>query len=627
MKAVMKKDRIFPLGVIKESDGIHVAACLKPEKECGIVLFRKGKDVKELCRVPFACHMGAVYYGKLTGVNADQVTYCFYEDDRLVSDPYMRKAAGKHRYGEMPEEFCLARIYEDDYNWEDDQNPCIPWNDAICYQLHVRGFTKHVSSKVVHKGTFAGVIEKIPYLQQLGVTTLEFLPVYDFEEVQPEENVVGVGANGSMEDLVLGEEQQPRINYWGFKEGFYLLPKTSYSSNPDSCQEMKDLVKRLHQAGMEIILQFFFPKDYRMEQIKEVLTWWKQEYHVDGFHVKGENIQIEQLATDPVFQDTKLIYEGFDTARIYPGKQLPVYKNLAYYDEQYLYELRRFLKGDDNMIRNMQKAFYASSPYYGILHSLSNYNTFTMLDMVSYDRKHNEDNGEKNRDGSDNNCSWNCGEEGASRKRTIVALRQKQLKNAFLLLFLMQGTPMIMAGDEFGRTQGGNNNPWCQDNSINWINWKYKEKNEELLQFVKTLISFRKEHPIFHREEGLHMMDTLSCGCPDLSFHSEEAWRNRQLPYEHHFGAMLCGQYAQKADGEWDDSFYLAINMHWQKHVFALPNLPKGMEWVLCMETGEDKALVADDSRKAVLESRSIRIYKSRPIKGKKSDSCGKAGR
>lgn len=610
MKAVMKKDRVFPLGAIRESDGIHVAACLKPEKTCGMVLF--SKTGRELGRIPFACRMGNVFYGKLTGVNPDQISYCFYQDDALIPDPYMRKSTGKVRYGEPVETCRLAQIYEDAFNWGEDTEPRIPWSDAVCYLLHARGFTKHVSSKVAHKGTFAGVREKIPYLQQLGVTTLEFMPVYDFEEIQQPE-IVG--------NAVLQPEELPtKINYWGFKKGFYFLPKSAYSSNPDSCVEMKELVKALHLAGMEILLQFFFPKDYRMEQVKEVLTWWKQEYHVDGFHVKGENIQMEQLAADPLLQDTKLIYEGFDTGRIYGKNEIPSYKNLGLYDEHYLYETRKFLKGDDNMIRETQKNFYASSPYYGIIHSLANYNTLTMWDMVSYDRKHNEANGEENRDGSDGNFSWNCGEEGSSRKKAIMSLRQKQLKNAFVLLFLMQGTPMLTAGDEFGRTQEGNNNPWCQDNAINWVNWKYQEKNKDLLQFVRELITFRKIHPIFHRGEGMRLMDSLSCGCPDLSFHSEEAWKNQQLPYEHHFGAMLCGKYAERENGEQDDSFYLAINMHWQKHVFALPNLPKGLEWELCMETGTDKDLIADDIRKAVLESRSIRVYKSRPVKGTKRD-------
>ena len=187
MKAVMKKDRVFPLGAMKESDGIHVAACLQPEKTCGMVLF--SKTGRELGRIPFACRMGNVFYGKLTGVNPDQISYCFYQDDALIPDPYMRKSTGKVHYGEPAQTCRLAQIYEDDFSWGEDTEPRIPWSDAVCYLLHARGFTKHVSSKVAHKGTFAGVREKIPYLQQLGVTTLEFMPVYDFEEIQQPEIV------------------------------------------------------------------------------------------------------------------------------------------------------------------------------------------------------------------------------------------------------------------------------------------------------------------------------------------------------------------------------------------------------------------------------------------------------
>jgi len=601
----MKKDRVFPLGALCEADGIHVAACLKPEKECGIVLVSRGKTWSDGIRIPFRQHLGNVYYGKLTGVKKEKYSYCFYEDDNYVSDPFMRKAAVKRAYGKQAAHVTLGAFYEDTFDWSDDENPKIPWSEAVNYLLHARGFTKHSSSQVIHRGTFAGIAEKIPYLKELGVTTLEVMPVYEFEELEKPKEEETAYTSAPV-------EKPERINYWGFKEGFYFVPKTGYSAGKDSCLEMKELVKKLHQNGMELVLQFFFPRNYRTDQVKEVLAWWLQEYHVDGFHVMGESIHMEQIATDPLFTDTKLLYEHFDTEHIYGQKETPRYKNLALCDGAGLSCLRQFLKGDDNKLRDIQRMFYASSPYFGIIHFMSNYYTMTMYDMVSYDRKHNEANGEDNRDGTDANFSWNCGEEGPTRRKNIQALRRRQLKNAMLLLFLMQGTPMLVAGDEFARTAGGNNNPYCQDNDTNWLNWKYQDRNRELWEFVRSLIAFRKAHPVFRMEKGMRLIDYLGCGVPDLSFHSEEAWRNPQLPYDHHFAVMLCGAYAANEKCGPDDYFYVAVNMHWEKHVFALPHLPKGMEWVLALNSGEDGEIFVDDGRKAILDARCIRVYQGR---------------
>lgn len=598
MTATILNDCVFPLGALCRSDGIHFATPLYPQRECGIYLVPKKQRLENGIKIPLNYHMGDIYYGRLTGVDPADYFYCFYQDDTLVSDVNMRKLAGKRVYGTQMEEVTLAAFYENCFDWEEDYCPKISWGNCIHYLLHVRGFTKHSSSKVKNKGTFAGLLEKIPYLKELGITTLELMPAYEFEE---KEFVVETGAC---------EPSEYRLNFWGYKEGLYYVPKSGYSAAEDSCEEMKRLVKELHKNHMELILQFFFPKEYRIDQIRDILVWWRQEYHVDGFHVKGPDIWIEQIAADPVMSDTKLIYERYDVHQIYEEKKQIGYKNLALMDENSISCLRRFLKGDDNMIGEVQKLYYESSPYYGVIHSLTNYNTFTLWDMLSYDRKHNESNGEFNRDGTDENYSWNCGEEGASRKKAVLTLRRKQFKNATALLFTLPGTPMLCAGDEFARTCCGNNNPYCQDNEINWVNWKLLDKNKDLFLFVKQMIELRKKHNILHLESGLKMLDSLSCGCPDLSFHSEEAWRNPRLAYEHHFGVMLCGDYAE------DDYFYVAYNMHWQKHVFALPNLPKGLEWKLELETGNDKDLIADDARKAVLESRCIRVYRSFPRKG-----------
>ena len=223
-----------------------------------------------------------------------------------------------------------------------------------------------------------------------------------------------------------------------------------------------------------------------------------------------------------------------------------------------------------------------------VINYMAGHNGFTLQDMISYDRKHNEDNGENNRDGTEYNDSWNCGVEGKTKSKRVLELRERQRKNAILLLLLSQGVPMIMAGDEMCRTQNGNNNAYCQDNSISWMNWKRKETEEEFFQFVKEMIAFRKKHPVFHQQEELRGMDYLSCGYPDFSFHGEKAWYADMEVSSRQFGVMYYGQYAT------DRSFYVAYNLHWEKHSFALPALPKGIEWKVAVDTSKKKSILGE---------------------------------
>ena len=217
-------------------------------------------------------------------------------------------------------------------------------------------------------------------------------------------------------------------------------------------------------------------------------------------------------------------------------------------------------------------------------------NGFTMMDMVSYDQKHNEANGENNRDGSDYNYSWNCGAEGHVRKKKIQELRSRQLRNAMLLLFLSQGTPVLLAGDEFGNSQNGNNNAYCQDNEISWLNWNLNKWDQALLDFVKHVIAFRKAHPVFHMKQEPRVMDYLACGHPDISYHGVNAWQPEFENFRRQIGILYCGAYAKKPNGENDDFFFVIFNMHWEPHSFALPNLPKNLVWSLAFDTSDSAA-------------------------------------
>lgn len=225
---------------------------------------------------------------------------------------------------------------------------------------------------------------------------------------------------------------------------------------------------------------------------------------------------------------------------------------------------------------------------------MSNYFGLTLKDMVCYDRKHNEANGEDNRDGNDFNGSWNCGEEGPSKRKKVQALRSKQIRNAITILLMSQSTPLIFMGDEFGNSQRGNNNPYCQDNSVTWLDWNDLKKNESIYAFWQKMIAFRREHPILHPAKQSRIMDYLSCGYPDLSFHGENAWRPRTESYNRHIGIMYCGKYAHNLNGEEDAFLYFAMNMYWEKRSLAMPKLPAGMKWKLVLSTDDMPVMSGD---------------------------------
>ena len=406
-----------------------------------------------------------------------------------------------------------------------------------------------------------------------------------------------------------------RLNYWGYTKGFYYAPKAAYAAAGDGVREFKELVKALHESGMELVMQFYFPEEVRRSEILEILCYWVLEYHVDGFHLLGENLPVDMLAAEEVLADTKLWYNRFDTDWIY-GREEPLYPHVAEYNEAWYYDMRKFLKGDGDMLGSVLYHMRHIPRKAGTIHYLTNYFGFTLADMVSYDYKHNEANGEDNKDGSDYNCSWNCGEEGMTRKRGIKALRLKQMKNAMCLLLLSQSTPLIFMGDEFGNSQKGNNNPYCQDNPVSWLDWSGIRKNAKLHDFWKMLIAFRRKNPILHPARELRLTDYIACGYPDLSYHGKYAWRVQTEGNVRHIGIMLCGKYA-KSGGPGEDAFlYIAMNMHWESRELAFPKLPRGMKWEFVFstesESGQEKE--ADEKGNEFLREvpfRSIAVYRS----------------
>lgn len=588
-KFKIKKGHLYQIGVHRVQDGLSIVSDIKGKKKSGIIIYPEGE--KEV-RIPFSedYMIGDLYCLILSEFPYKNFSYLFYKDHEIVTDYYGRLFDSSKKFGSPGRNNMPARcIYrEDDYDWEEDMPLGIPYHESILYKIHMRGFTMHASSGVKNRGTFAGLVEKIPYLKELGISAVESMPIYEFEDVIY--NPSYVQADEALLPF-LDEEKRTweyKVNYWGYSEGNYMAPKRAYSATERPDVECKDMIKDLHKNGLEFIMQIYFPDKIRPGFILDVCRFWVKEYHVDGFKLMGGKIPVRLLATDPYLKKTKLIVESLNVKDLYDGGSLNTsFKNLGAAPAGFRYDIRKYLKGDEDMLSCVMEHFRRNPKEYGVINEITSYEGFTLADLVSYDRKHNEANGENNRDGNDYNYSWNCGAEGKTRKKQILSLREQQCKNALLMLFLAQGTPCLLAGDEFGNTANGNNNPYCQDNAVSWLNWKHNAGQSGLQKFVKELIALRKTHPILHMEDPFKMMDYISCGYPDLSYHGEQAWYPEFENYSHHMGILYCGKYARINKRKEDDFFYVAYNAHWVEHQFALPKLPAGMQWQVVTTSGK----------------------------------------
>jgi isoamylase len=562
----------YSMGLSKVSGGIRLCVAAQGE-ECRVLLFKAGEENPvQALSFPAGSRKGDVWSIVILGEDFENLEYCFEIDGKMFSDPYGKRFTGREVWGDLEHASTLLRtpIEFADFDWEEDKLPQIPYEDSIIYRLHNRGFTKHASSKVKNKGTFDGIREKIPYLKELGITAVELMPVNEFSEVIMQEHVPG---NPFGVDKPVG-----KLNYWGYTSGGYFAPKASYASEKNPALEFKGLVKALHKEGLELIVELFFTGKEPPSFVLDVIRFWVYEFHVDGIHLVGTPPR-DLLERDPYLSRIKLLAISWDPA--FEGKV----KHLGEYNDGFLVDMRRVLKGDEEQINNLAFRTRSNPAGYGIINYMANTNGFTMMDMVSYDTWHNEENGENNQDGSPYNYSWNCGTEGPTKRKKIAELRKKQLRNAYLLLFLSQGTPLILAGDEFGNSQSGNNNAYCQDNEVSWLNWNLIKTNRDIYDFVRAVIVFRKKHPVFHLEQEPRVMDYLACGFPDMSYHGVRAWCPEFENFRRQLGILYCGEYGRKPDGTRDNSFYVAYNMHWEPHEFDLPNLPRGERWHVAFHT------------------------------------------
>lgn len=597
------EDRIA-LGVTKLSgNAVRISVWKQGASQCDLWIYENRK--KQIYPMFPAEEWGMADYFTLclTGEGIAErlqgLTYDFVADGEHFADPYAKDIVGRDAFGRKPGN-VRGRFDFTEFDWKDENWTRLATDDMILYQCHVRGFTRHKSSGVMHPGTFSGLQEKIPYLKELGINTLLLLPVYDFDEWMRDEN---------------GTELK-KINYWGYTENaFYFAPKAGYASGEESVSvEFQQLVKILHQNGMNLLMDMYF-KNQTPDFILSCLRYYALRFHVDGFRVNQECMDAEWLKRDPVLSHVKIL--GYHWEEEQAG--IPGQEHFLEMNDAFLVDARRFLKSDERQAEKFYRRFWEQKRGVGVVHYITQHNGFTLRDLISYDRKHNEDNGERNQDGTEYNYSWNCGAEGPSRKKEVNRKRACQQRNAFAMLLLGMASPMILAGDEFGNTQKGNNNAYCQDNAVTWLDWNLLEKNKELFCYVKQLIAFRKEHPLYHNRRYLMGMDVKGLGAPDVSCHGEEPWDAKFSYYSREMAVLYYGGYYG------GKSLYIAFNFHWESHEFFLPNVESNGRWKLLLDTSEEKEQKVEKGKYtmaprsiAVFESESGQVSKTKKSKRKK---------
>jgi len=593
------------MGVVKTANGYNFSVKGTVE-DCVLLLYRKSSKIVEFrIELDDGFKTGDVFSVLLSGIDLKDYQYNYKIGNKYIVDPYAKTVTDCQEFGKAKENALYVSCVElDDFAWEEDKTLKIPYDECIIYKLHARGFTKSKTSSVRHKGTFAGIIEKIPYLKELGITTIEMMPAYEFEES-------GRFKDDKKIDIYTPSEANI-LNYWGYTSGLHFAPKSAYCVNiekrTDYTYEFKLLVKELHKNGIELVMEMYFDKE-NANLIDDCIRYWVIEYHIDGVHLYCNQNNLHVVAEDSILSKTKIFTQIWDS-----DADVDTYKNMGSYNDGFSSVAKCFLKGDEDQLSSFVNALKMNPLQSANINYITNHNGFTMLDIVSYDRKHNESNGEGNRDGENYNHSWNCGVEGKTRSKKIIELRQRQIKNAFMLLLLAQGTPLIMSGDEVENSQSGNNNPYCIDDEMTWLNWNNTENAKEIYEFVKKLIAFRKEHGILHMPKQLYMADSLACGYPDISFHGKNAWYCALENYNRHIGVMYCSKYAKNAND--DELIYVAYNMHWESHDLALPKIANGCHWSVILNSAkEQKELNITDNKIVKIEPRTVVVLLGKIIK------------
>lgn len=601
-KIKAEKGAMYPLGLSRQGEWLQFTSIFENKKEVKLQLWEHGNKITEIL-LEQDCRWGDLYSVRIPAKGWDKVQYTYEVDGATILDPCARKIyigqdggiKGQPLSGEP-----------DGFDWQDDQSPCISYREMLLYRLQVRGFTKHSASGVKHKGTFLGLCEKIPYLKELGVNAVLLMPCYEFEDQ----------VTISAADPRFAKYPQAVVdNFWGYDcNCWYFSPKTGYSFNKKSPEtEFCNTIMEFHKNNIEVIMEFSFQKGTNPYVITECLRYWAEAYHIDGVYLNDAVAPAQMIARDPVLSGLKLLYQFWpeqdeNDNRI--KRQDKDCRRLANYNNGFLAASRCFLKGDEGQARAFAEAFRKNSSQTAQINFLADNNGFTLYDVVSYNRKHNEANGENNFDGPQENFSWNCGVEGRTKKQVIMGLRERQRKNAMIMLFFSQGVPMLYAGDEFGNTQDGNNNAYCQDNKTGWVNWDRLKREEPFLEFVKKLSVFRREMPVFHNQRRLAGQDYLALGCPDISWHGERAWYPDFSRGSRLLGVLLNGAYA----GKGCKSVYVVFNANWEDVTVGFPRPEQGQGWRLFLDTAKTEEYAKqrgkhEEKRDYYMKGRSVAVF------------------
>jgi glycogen operon protein len=676
----------YPLGATWLGNGVNFAIFSENATSVDLCLFDNIDSPQENIRIPMTEQTDQVWHVFLPDVRPGQLygfrVYGPYDPERgmrfnsskLLIDPYAKAIAGQVNWADEmfgyvvggPQE-DLARDFRDDawgmpkaavidhaFDWGNDKRPGIPLHSSIIYEVHVKGFTRLCPDVPPElRGTYAGMgsAAAIKYLKELGVTAVELLPVHHH-----------------IDDKILID--RGLVNYWGYNTIGFFSPEAKYSSSGmmgEQVSEFKGMVRNLHAAGIEVILDVVYnhtaegnhlgptlsfrgvdnsayyrlspenPRHYMdftgtgntfnllhprtLQLVMDSLRYWVNDMHVDGFRFdlastlarddKGVNklhAFFEIIHQDPVLSQVKLIAEPWDVGE--GGYQVGNFPVLwAEWNGKYRDEVRRFWKGDEGRIGEIAYRLTGSPDLYqhsgrrpyASINFITAHDGFTLNDLVSYNDKHNEANGENNQDGDNNNNSWNCGAEGPTDDPEVNELRARQRRNLLVTLFLSQGVPMLLAGDEFARTQNGNNNTYCQDNELNWLAWERSDEQKNLLEFARKLIALRRDHPVFRRPKffqgrrirGSEIRDVMWFN-PGGNEMSDEEWGS---PFVRCIGMLLSGDTIDVLNFEGepirDETFLLLINAHHEPISFVLPG-EEHLEWRLILDTAEDHGFLPE---------------------------------
>lgn len=614
----------IPLGTTVNKTGVNFCVQIETIGKLKLIIYKKGTQEILRC-LDFTENMryGRVYAMNVTGFDIRRFDYGYELNGKPLKDVYAKIINRSGSFGDTNVSYTYS-VYTDTFNWDNDKNPAYDFSDMIIYRLHTRGFTMHKSSKVKNKGTFKGITEKIPYFKKMGITTVELMPAYEFEErFSREEDSSENIKNGVNVYNRTANRAADKLNFFGYGKAHFFAPKSTFAvkGGNSAVNEFKEMVKALHANGIELIMEFYFPKKTNPQLVTDCIRYWVMEYHIDGVKVNLDIANVDMLKSDPILWDTKIIGDRWDII-VGCDEYNPRYgekRHIGVCHEGFMVTARRFIKSDEDQVYNMVTRMKDNNEAGAIINYLGNHNSFTLMDTVSFERKHNEANGEGNSDGSDYNYSWNCGVEGATKKRKIIELRKKQIKNAIALLFLSQGTPMIFSGDEMGQTRMGNNNPYCQDNDLSYINWNKTKPGAEIFDFVIKMIQYRKAHKILHMEKEMKMVDYRSVGYPDLSLHGTLPWR---IDYNH-VNRTFAMLYNEKYTGTDGGMIFIACNMYWENQEFNIPLGDRLYTWKIDIVTenvlNEEVKII--NNRTLVVPPRSIVVLsleKVTPVKQKK---------